>query len=246
MTIQLAPNQGDVQQVLGNFLLNILPTGVVVIEGQDNRVPEPSATEFVIMTTTRRSRLATNLDAYADCMFTASIAGNIMTVPNAPNYGTITLGNILFGVNVASGTTVVSQSSGSVGGSGVYQLSGTATLSGVYATGVMNVLQSTEVTVQLDVHSNSVTKASDMAQRISTLFRDDYAVRFFKASGYDVAPLYADEPRQLPFWNDQSQVETRWVIEAVLQANQVVLNIPQQFADTVTVTNVPADIFYAP
>jgi len=215
-----------------------------VVAGQDNRVPEPHPSNFVVMTTTRRSRLGTNVDSYADCVFTASIAGNIMTA-GTPSYGNITLGNTLFGVNVPAGMTVVAQLSGSVGGSGTYQLSGTATLSGIYATGVMNVLQSTEVTVQLDVHSNLMTTASDMAQRISTLFRDEYAVHFFKASGFDVAPLYADEPKQMPFWNDQSQIETRWIIEAVMQANQIVMNIPQQFADKVVIDPlIPVDVFY--
>lgn len=42
------------------FLLTVLPTGVEVIQAQDNRVPEPTVGDFVTMTPTSRVRLATN------------------------------------------------------------------------------------------------------------------------------------------------------------------------------------------
>ena len=49
-----------------------------------------------------------------------------------------------------------------------------------------------------------------------------------------VVPLYADDPRQMPFINAESQYEWRWVLEAKLQVNQAV-QIPQQFADSAVV-----------
>jgi hypothetical protein len=54
-----------------------------------------------------------------------------------------------------------------------------------------------------------------------------------RQSGFDVAPLHADDPKQIPFINAEQQYEYRWVIEAHMQANQIVLGIPQQFFDVV-------------
>ena len=45
--------------------------------------------------------------------------------------------------------------------------------------------------------------------------------------------------------NDQQQYEWRWVVEAMLQANQVV-SVPQQFADQVTVEIISVDASYPP
>ena len=61
-------------------MLSILPVGIEVIEGQDNRVPEPKVANFVVMTAILRPRLSTNIDNYADAAFTASIAGNTLNV----------------------------------------------------------------------------------------------------------------------------------------------------------------------
>jgi hypothetical protein len=60
-----------------------------------------------------------------------------------------------------------------------------------------------------------------------------------------VAPLHADDPRQMPFINDQSQYEWRWIIEACLQANQVVIS-PQQFADALEIGLIEVDSHYPP
>jgi hypothetical protein len=46
------------------FLLLVVPTGWEVVQGQDNRVPEPTAANFIVMTPVNRSRLATNIDVY--------------------------------------------------------------------------------------------------------------------------------------------------------------------------------------
>lgn len=51
--------------VLRSFLLALLP-GIEVIRSQVNRVPEPKAADFVVMTPLLRERLSTNLTAYDD------------------------------------------------------------------------------------------------------------------------------------------------------------------------------------
>jgi hypothetical protein len=243
------PSQSGAQTALGNFLVSILPSGVGVFEGQDNRVSEPSNTDFVTMTTILRQRIETNVDTYADCAFTASIAGTVMTV-TAVRLGALTIGNLMVGgLNVAAGTTIVSQTSGPAGGPGTYTVSQSQTVaSEEMACGVENILQPTKVTIQLDVHSANVGNASDMAQTISTLFRDDYATIWFYRQGYaaqGIVPLYADDPKQIPFINAEQQYETRYVVEAVLQVNQVVTP-PQQFADNVIVHTIEVDTTYTP
>jgi hypothetical protein len=52
--------QSQVQTALRGFLLGVLPSGVEIIEGLDNRVSEPSATDFVVMTPLLRDRVELN------------------------------------------------------------------------------------------------------------------------------------------------------------------------------------------
>jgi hypothetical protein len=56
--------QAQVQAALRAFLLGILPQGVEVLIGQENRVPEPSSDNFVIMWGTLRKRLGTNVTSW--------------------------------------------------------------------------------------------------------------------------------------------------------------------------------------
>lgn len=52
--------QSNIQTALRAFLLQVLPTGWEVFEGQDNRVPEPAGADFVVMNVISRTRLETN------------------------------------------------------------------------------------------------------------------------------------------------------------------------------------------
>ncbi len=105
-------------------------------------------------------------------------------------------------------------------------------------------MQPSKVTVQLDVHGPN---SADNAQIISTMFRDQYAFDAFAASGIPgVAPLLADDPRQIPFQNAEDQYEDRWVVEAQIQANQIVSSIPQQTFDVIAVDLINVDAAYPP
>jgi hypothetical protein len=240
MALVLSPTQSAIQTALRSFLLSILPSGVEVIAGQANRVPEPSSPDFVVMTPILRQRLETNTDTFADVSFTASISGTTLDV-TAIAYGIIEVGQAVFGESVAAGTIVAALGSGS-GGIGTYTVN---TSQGVgsekMASGTEAIRQPTQVTMQIDVHGPN---ASDNAQTISTLFRDDRATTFFAASGYPVAPFYADDPKQIPFQNAEDQWEFRYVIDAVMQANQLVSNLPQQFADQLDVGLIAVDAAY--
>jgi len=228
------PNQSGVQAALRAFLLSVLPSGVEVIEGQDSRVPEPSGTDFVVMTTIRRDRIETNVDLWGDVKFTGSISGTTLTVTNV-TFGQIAVGNTLFGANIASGTVIQSFGTGT-GGTGTYTINNSQTVSSqIMSCGVTNTTQPTRVTVQLDFHSANVSDSADMAETVSTLFRDYYALNFFLTSYSGIYPLYADDPKQIPMMNAEQQWETRWIVEAALQVNAL-MTPPQQYADSVVIT----------
>lgn len=224
--------ESNVFTALRSFLLSVLPTATDVIKAQVNRVPEPANPNFVLMTPLRRERIETNIDSSADVLFTASIAGNVMTVTQV-SFGTIAIGNTVFGTGLAAGTLTITGQLTGTGGIGTYSVSLAQNLaSQPFAAGLMNYMQPTEFTIQLDVHGPI---SGDNSQVITTLFRDDFAVQQFLTSGFDVAPLYADSAKQIPFTNDQQQYEDRWVIEACLQAN-ITVSIAQQFASLLNIT----------
>lgn len=241
MTIAVTPSESDILKALGDFLVASLPAGTGVFQGYDNRVPEPAAANFVVMLPIMRQRLETNIDSYFDVSFVGSISGTTLTVTHV-DFGTILLGAQLFGVNVVAGTIIAALGSGT-GGVGTYTLSannGTLTPA-TLATGAESILQPINLTVQCDVHGPA---SADNAQRATTLFRDLWAADFFAAISADIAPLYADDPRLIPFLNDSQQVENRWVASFSIQANQSVINLPTQFADELEVTLINVEATY--
>lgn len=226
-TYSVAPSQ--------NVAPTTMATGVSIVAGQVNRVAEPAFPDFIVMTPIRRRRLATNLDVLDDVQFTAYISGTLMNV-SAVEFGEITPGAAVFGTGVAAGTTVVKQQTGVPGGAGTYTINPSQNVdSRVMGAGAQTYTQSTEIVVQLDCHSANVLDSADHAQMISTLFRDEYATSFFAALPAPlnaVTPLYADDPKMIPFINAENQWETRWVVEAFIQANQVI-SAPQPAADAI-------------
>lgn len=239
----LSPTQDDVLVALKGFLAAILPSGTEIIAGVVNRVPEPHSPGFVLMNPIRMQRLRTNVDAAEDVRFTGSIAGTVMTV-TAVDFGTLRVGAPVFGVGVTTGTQITAFGTGS-GGIGTYTITPNQTVaSTTLAAGQKTIEQGTEVTVQLDFHTAGNT-ASDLAQTVSTILRDPYGVELFEAMNLGVAPLYADDPRYMPFTNENQQSEWRWVLEAHLQINQVVA-VPQQYADAVSVTLQNVDVAFPP
>jgi len=278
----ISPTQDDIYSVLRSFLVTILPADTDIIQGQVNRVPEPSGNDFVVMTAIRRERIETNIDGVNGLVFVASISGTTMTVtqmltPSSfgigigfaigvtpiGDYGPgLTIGYPVTGTGVADGTIITALGTGT-GGEGTYTISPSQTVtSETMSSGLGTFLQPTKVTIQLDVHGPN---SADNAQVISTLMRDDFAVQQFAqfsseagiAIGFaiglsaigigsavdPIVPLYADDPRQMPFINAEQQYEWRWVIEALIQANQVV-TVPQPFATSAQVGIVSVDAAY--
>lgn len=243
--MNVSPTVSNVNAALRNFLGAALPADVEIVAGQANRVAEPKSRRFVVMQPPMFARFATNRDASADSQFAGSIAAGVLTV-TAVEIGQVTVGATLFGA--APNTTVTSQLSGTPGGAGTYKVAPTQDLapSGILSTGQTTITQSAEVIIDLDFHSADGT-AGDLAMTVSTLLRDEFGVSQFlgQSPNYGVTPLYADDPRQIPFVNDQQQVEWRWRLETHLQADQAVA-VPQQYADAVDVTLVSVDAAYPP
>jgi hypothetical protein len=227
---------------LRNFLASVIDPSVEIILAQGNRTPEPTGTDFIVITPLRIERLETNVDSDADVLFTGSISGTTLTV-TALNFGAIAVGATVFGVGVLPGTIIRSFLSGT-GGVGTYTVyPGQSVGSEELSSGATVLQQNSKVTMQVDFHSANGTDSGDQAMAVSTAFRDEYAVDQFanQTPNYPIYPLYADDPKQAPFINDQQQYEYRWMLEAVLQVNQVLV-IPTQYMDAANVDliNVPA------
>lgn len=241
MIIGPDPSQSATLSVLRSFLRSILPSGVDVIQAQINRVPEPAGVDFVTMNPIRRERIETNIDAYADAVFTGSIAATVLTI-SAVEFGQLAIGSVLFGVGIVDGTKITALGSGA-GGIGTYTITPSQTVSSrKVSAGEQSFLQKTKITIQLDIHGPN---GADNAQVISTLMRDNYAVQAFEALNADVIPLLAEDPRQMAFMNAEQQYEDRWVIDAQVQAN-ITVRAPLQFADTIDLTLVSVETLTIP
>ena len=93
------------------------------------------------------------------------------------------------------------------------------------AAGTEGIARSTLFAFQLDVYGDA---ASDNAQVITTLIRDAWGVDQMKGSGF--APLYCEDPMQMPLIAGEQQWIERWTIQCALHARPVV-TVPMQFAD---------------
>lgn len=242
MSITISITESQVYTALRSFLTTVLPAGVEVVKAQTNRVAPPASKDFVTMTSVMQDRLATNVEGYADALFMGSITGNTLTISSV-TFGALNVGSPVFGTGIPLGTVVTALGTGT-GGVGTYTVSGSplTIASEKIAAGVVTLLYPQKVTIQLDVHGPA---SGDNAVIIAGAFRDTYASEQFATYGYDVAPLYTTDPRQIPFLNGEGQIEQRWVVDAVLQANPI-LTIPQQYASALSVALVEVDASYPP
>jgi hypothetical protein len=240
MSASLSLTETNILTALRSFLLGVLPAGVQVVQGQDNRSPEPLG-DFITMTPILRERLATNNDDDQDAVFTGSIAGATMTI-TAVHRGALAVGSTVLGVNVTAGTTITAFGTGT-GGVGTYTVAPPQTVtSETLAAGEHEALSPVKLTVRCFVQGASST---DNAQIIAGLFRDSYACEAFAASGFDLQPLYSEDPRQTPFINAEGQYETQWAVDVVMQANPII-STPQQFAATLAIDLIDVDAVYPP
>lgn len=69
MSATVSPTEENVLAALRSFILSIVPDGVEIIEGQDNRVAEPAGPDYIVMTPTNRNRLSTNYSSWDETGF---------------------------------------------------------------------------------------------------------------------------------------------------------------------------------
>lgn len=243
ISVTITPSQSDIFKALGDFLTSILPVDTDISQSQLNRVAEPKVDNFVLMTPLRMPRLSTNIDEFVDAVFTGSIAGTVLTISSVVS-GTLAIGATVLGVAVTANTTVLAQLTGTPGGIGTYTVDKSQTRTErTLAAGHGDYTQHSDAVIQLDVHGSL---SADNAMKISTLMRDGLAVDAFQAINPAISPLYADDPRQMPFINDQKQYENRWIVEAHIQVNQTVSVQGQPFFDQATVGLISVDVEFPP
>lgn len=244
MPVAVSPSESQVQAALIAFCQDVLPSGTPIVEALDNRVPEPQASAFAELTPLRRQILATNIHATLDCVFDASISGTTMTVGSVDVHNGVGIlaGAAVSGPAVAAGTSVVSQTSGSPGGAGVYVVTPSQSVpDATLQAGQLQVTGMFELAVQLGFHAANNTSA-DMAQAVAQMLRDPYGVAFITGQNAAVTALFASAPRMVPFINAEEQFEWRWVVEAILQANITITGLGQQFSTSADLTLIDVDI----
>lgn len=231
----LSLTEAQTIRALGNFLTAILPAGTPIFKAQTNRVPEPAGTDFCSMTPIMRERLEWNTDSYGQDIETITFAALAYTpAPDdvLTNAALTASGKVISVTGLSVSLTPGASPStyfaiGDVISDGIHAV---GTVTGI-AYGAKSVLTPTKVTVQLDVHGPI---SADNAALISSLFFDAYATEQFATSGFAVFPLYASEPKQIPFSNAESQIEERWVVDVALQCNPVT-TVPVQYGTQIAV-----------
>ncbi len=245
MLLGPAPSRDDYYTALRLFMLSqALPSGIEVVQAQDNRVAEPEGADYVIINEIGRRRISADVTTYADCTFTGSAVGEVLTV-TAIRLGSITVGNRLLGENIADGTAVGPQLTGDAGGPGTYSLTVAqpAAVSGVpLSCGQALISQPTEITIQVDIYGPG---AADNTSNVTTLLRDGFADLWFRRQGYfdrGIGLLDVGEVRQMAFVDGENQFEDRYSFDVKMQVNQVT-SPSQDFADSISIKTTPADTY---
>jgi hypothetical protein len=68
MSVTLNITESQALTSLRTFLLSVLPSGIEIVRGQNNRVAMPDVDDFIVMQPILRERLSTNFVAYSDGM----------------------------------------------------------------------------------------------------------------------------------------------------------------------------------
>jgi hypothetical protein len=229
----------EILSAVRSVLVGLLPPGIEVIRAFGNRVPEPVGLDFCVLIPLRRERLSTNRDRDFDLKVTASISSDTMLVedgftllPGYPLYGpAVAPGSVITAAGADPNTYTVAPPQSVPTGSTVY-------------VGRHAMLQAVDVVHQCDVHGPN---SNSNAFAIATTWRDDAGCQLLNAASgpLGMQPLYAGDPRLVPFTNAEDQWEDRWIVELHTQAN-IIVSLGQEFAETLQIDGglIPADLFY--
>lgn len=108
--------------------------------------------------------------------------------------------------------------------------------------GGRTIKRSSQFDCQIDCYGPD---SGDLAELISMLFREQYAVEKFAATGLELAPLYASDARQMPIVTGEEQYVERWTFDLSLQFNPMVSTV-QQSANMLDVGIISVDAAYPP
>ncbi len=235
MTITVSPNDNDIETALRTFLLSALPQGAAafggLISGTTLTVTNKTSGSLLPGMTLNAPGLIPGTQVLAQLTGTLGgigtyqvSVGQSISVENMNAFGVdVILGQINRVPQPAGPDFVVMWAM-----SRERLETNVDFYQDIPSAGNTTFTNKTRVNFQLDVHGPN---SAAFAQIITTLFRDDYAIQNFQnSSNFPITPLYADDPRQLPFINAEDQYENRWVIDAAMQADQVVSGVITQFA----------------
>ena len=235
MVTLVQTTKSDAMAAIRSFLLDILPPGVEVVNGLDNRVSEPTSLDFCTLTPISSVRLETNSTDFIDVFFQGSVSGTALTVSTV-YLGTVKVGQKLFGENIPANTYITGTTTGG------YTINKSLTLSSQpIASGYRVDNIPMQNTFQCDVHGPN---SFNNSQIITGMYRSDWAVDTFANDSTSVSPLYCTDPRQAAFKNGEQQIEERWTLDLTVQCNNQIV-VPQDYFDEAEVTGVVAvDVFY--
>jgi hypothetical protein len=216
--------------------------GIEVIRGQQNRVSQPQAQDFIVISPLRQDKLGWNVSTYQDTVINASITGNLLTVNTIlQNQIELQAGLVLIDVGgpLYPGTILGPQASGNDGGIGIYNVYPSQNVPNeqMYI-GAAQSLIPTQLSTQLDIYGPS---SADNAAIIRGLFYSGIAYDILHPLG--VAPLYTSNPHELAFTDAEQQYEYRWTMDLESQINPVITTT-QQFADKLIIGAVPVDLVF--
>ena len=218
----------EIMTAVRAVLLYLLPPGVEVIRAYANRVPQPVTPDFCVLSEVRRERLSTNRTNDADVRFTGGIDGDTLTVTSGP---ALMAGYSLYGSAVVPGSVIT----GVLDQPGAYTVTPSQIVlagSRIYA-GRHVMVQPMDVVYQCDIHGPN---GNLYATAIQTVWRDARGCELLAeaAKPYTMVPLYADDPRMVPFANGESQWEDRWIVDLHTQVNFLV-SLGQEFAESLAI-----------
>lgn len=118
------------------------------------------------------------------------------------------------------------------------------------AGGAQFISDPTEYRLQVDAYG---AQSQEIAQAVAMLWRHESACAFFadyvipgqSQPSLSLAPLYASEPKQLPFLDGQDAWLWRWSVDLLMQVN-FTLTLTQQFADALKADLISVDAVYPP
>lgn len=248
VTASIAPATA-IPNVMPSGVLNVtaVGSGTLVVGGSLSGTGVAAGTQITAQLSGAAGGIGTYSVNFSQLVPSTTIAEvyGLMTV-SVVSFGTIAVGAPVFGVGVTTGSTIKALGTGS-GGVGTYAVSPSQTVgSETLAAGGKILQQNMKAIFQVDFHSGDNT-APDMAQICSTTLRDSYGVDLFAAQSpnYGVVPLYADDPKFMPFLNEAAQIEWRYLLDVYLQCNQSVV-VPCQFMDEITPVLVDVETAYTP